>query len=117
MPQVDQRALTRLLRQATANAGGPKALAERANIHVSNIHAYVRGTQRPHWSTCASLARAGGVSEQDLLIAAGWDTRAGPVDLSQSPLVALVPQFSALDYRSQTLFLRLGRAILDELSA
>lgn len=116
MEVVDQRALTRLLRQAIASAGGPKALADRAEIHVSNVHAYLRGRQRPHWATCASLARAGGISEHDLLIAAGWDERAAPVELHKSRLSALLPQFEALDERSQALFLRLGRAMLDELS-
>ncbi|SRR6266511_1157662 len=116
MQVVDQRALARLLREAIHNAGGPKALADRAELHVSNLHAYLRGRQRPHWATCASLARAGGISEHDLLIAAGWDARAAPVELHSSRLAALVSQFDALDDRSQTLFLRLGRAILDELS-
>src|SRR3954465_8309240 len=113
---VDQRALVRLLREAIHNVGGPKALATRAEIHVSNLHAYLRGRQRPHWATCASIARAGGVSEHDLLIAAGWDARAAPVELHRSRLGALVGQFDALDDQSQSLFLRLSRAMLDELA-
>jgi|SRR6266511_389942 len=98
MQVVDQRALARLLREAIHNAGGPKALADRAELHVSNLHAYLRGRQRPHWATCASLARAGGISEHDLLIAAGWD--AEPPQLSCTALDW--PPWSASSMRSTT---------------
>jgi hypothetical protein len=109
---IDHAALRQLIEDAMTRAGGAKALAAGAGIHVANIHAYRRGSQIPHWETVGRIAAAGGVSEQDLLRASGWGERADSADQPTSQLTVLEAGFARLNDHDKELFLQLSLSII-----